>query len=155
VWLLYLSLKILEFTAIHEQPFPLLHYCGTSSLASVASAAQTNDLTVPPPPTTHARHKSSCSCFCWILTDHPSSCLGFWTSIWEVSNSTIMGKWKWLFMNGYECMSPIFTVTEFLNPCANGTDSSVCLWIVVKIVVFHWDDWATFKVVMTASNSMI
>ena len=79
---------------------------------------------------THTQHvpdTSSCSCLLWMLLDHPSSCLGFCSDMWEVTNSTTIGKWKWLFMSGCECMSPIFTVTEFLNSGNDGTDSSVLM----------------------------
>lgn len=30
---------------IHEQPFPLLHYCGTGEVPSVATSGPTNDFT--------------------------------------------------------------------------------------------------------------
>ena len=36
-------------------------------------------------------------------------------NIWEVADSTVMRKWKRLFMNGCECESPISAATEFLN----------------------------------------
>lgn len=33
----------LAFTSIHEQPFPLCHYCEIDSLSHVTSATQTDD----------------------------------------------------------------------------------------------------------------
>jgi len=33
--------------------------------------------------------------------------LGQWSNIYEVTNSTIMRKWKWFFMNGFEFKSLI------------------------------------------------
>jgi hypothetical protein len=44
----------------------------------------------------------------------------------EVANSTVMEKWKWLFVNGRECLSPISAVTEFLNSRQDGTSALMC-----------------------------
>jgi hypothetical protein len=33
-----------------------------------------------------------------------------------------MRKWMWLFVNGCECKSPIFTETEFLNSFQGGVN---------------------------------
>jgi hypothetical protein len=35
--------RAVAFAAIHEQPFPLSHYCGTCDLLYVSPAAETND----------------------------------------------------------------------------------------------------------------
>jgi hypothetical protein len=78
------------------------------------------------------------------LLDHPPPIA------WKVTDSTIMRKWKWLFMNGCKCKSLICSVTEFLNLCQNGTNASVCSGIMFKIVILHWNEWATFNVVMAS-----
>jgi hypothetical protein len=36
-----------------------------------------------------------------------------WIKAWEVADSTVMRKWKWMLVNGFECMSSIYTATEF------------------------------------------
>lgn len=66
--------------------------------------------------------------------DHVSqiTCLGCGRNIWEVSDSAVKRKWKWQFMNGCECKSPVPARTIFLNPYQDGTDASVCLWILLK-----------------------
>lgn len=44
----------------------------------------------------------------------------------EVTFSAVM-KMKWLFMQGFECKSPISTVVEFLSLCQDRRDASTCL----------------------------
>jgi hypothetical protein len=41
-------------------------------------------------------------------------------------------KWKWLFVNGYECKSLISTMTEFLNACQDGVSASTWSGIALK-----------------------
>lgn len=51
----------------------------------------------------------------------------------EVADCTGMKKGKWLFVSGCECKIPIFTASEFLNSCQEGTNVSVCWGIVLKM----------------------
>jgi hypothetical protein len=44
-----------------------------------------------------------------------SMCLGRRSNIWRDDNSTIMGKWKWLFVNGCECESVMSTVWSYFE----------------------------------------
>ena len=67
---------------IHEQPFPLLHYCGTGEVPSVATAGLTNDLTrsVMLQQDNATPHKGRQTVglvmsLHWELLDHPSYCL--------------------------------------------------------------------------------
>jgi hypothetical protein len=46
--------------------------------------------------------------------------LGCCSNTLEVAYSTRVRKWKWLFMNIFECMSPISIQMEFLNLCQDG-----------------------------------
>jgi hypothetical protein len=43
-----------------------------------------------------------------------------------------MKKYEWLFVNGCECKSPVFTMMKFLNSLQDGTDASICLGIMLK-----------------------
>ena len=48
-------------------------------------------------------------------------CLGRRSNTWEVAGSIIMRRWKWLFENGCDFRSPIYTSTEFLKTfCRDG-----------------------------------
>jgi len=60
------------------------------------------------------------------------TCLGCGSNTWEVSDSAVKRKWKWQFVNGCECKSPVSARTKFLNPYQDGTDASICLWILLK-----------------------
>jgi hypothetical protein len=44
----------------------------------------------------------------------------------EITDSTIIMKWKWLFMIGCEYRSTISAVTEFLDSLQDGIDTSLC-----------------------------
>jgi hypothetical protein len=37
------EVRLLSYATIHQQPFPVLHYCGMGDLPSVALEAQTNE----------------------------------------------------------------------------------------------------------------
>ena len=45
---------------------------------------------------------------------------------------------------------PDFHAKEFLNLCQNGTNSSMCLGIMSKIVILQWNTRATFKNVIAS-----
>jgi len=45
----------------------------------------------------------------------------------ESTDSTVIRNWKWLFVNGCEYESPIYTAQEFLNSCQDWTYTSMCL----------------------------
>jgi hypothetical protein len=61
------------------------------------------------------------------------SCSEVWTAKArrQVTDCRILWKWKWLFVNGFECKGLIAGMMEFLNWCQDGRDSSVCLGIMV------------------------
>jgi hypothetical protein len=50
----------------------------------------------------------------------------------EVIVSTVMKKWKWLFMNGCKCKGPISTVMERLKLCRTGASASLFLGTVLR-----------------------
>lgn len=50
----------------------------------------------------------------------------------EVINISVMRKWKCMFVNGCQCQSSISTATEILNLCQVGTNSSMCLGVMLK-----------------------
>jgi hypothetical protein len=57
-------------------------------------------------------------------------------------------KWKWLFMNGCKCKSPIYTSMEFfkmgqMHQCVEG--------LCCKIMIHQWNKWATANIVMTSN----
>jgi hypothetical protein len=39
--------------------------------------------------------------------------VGSWSNTWKVADSTVMRKWKWLFVIGCKHKSPISTKKEF------------------------------------------
>jgi len=47
-------------------------------------------------------------------------------------DSTIIGKWKWFFVNGCEYKGVISVMTEFLISCQDGRDALVCLGITLQ-----------------------
>jgi hypothetical protein len=49
----------------------------------------------------------------------------------EVSDATIVGNWKWLFVNGCECKSSIYAALIFLNMCYI-KKTSMCSGIMLK-----------------------
>ena len=51
---------------------------------------------------------------------------------WDVADTTVVRKVKWVFLNGCKCKSPICTVTEVLNLCQDGIKASICLGIMLK-----------------------
>jgi hypothetical protein len=53
---------------------------------------------------------------------------------WEVASSTVMRKWKWLFVKGYECKRHISTAKKFLNSCQGGRDTWKWSAIVLKSI---------------------
>jgi hypothetical protein len=63
------------------------------------------------------------------FTDH---LFGHKNHNYDTTNSTIMKKWKWPFMNGCQCKCLICTVTKFLNSSQNWTYASMCLGIMLK-----------------------
>jgi len=88
----------LTFTTIHKQPFPLPHYCGISIPPNVALVAQTHarcwgvihqhDNATP-----HSARKTKLlQLFHTAVPQHPSYCLGHWSSTWEGADATIT-KW--------------------------------------------------------------
>jgi hypothetical protein len=48
-------------------------------------------------------------------------------------DSTIMRKWKWLFMSGCKCKSAVSAPIEFVKSYQVDTNISVCLRILLKI----------------------
>ena len=55
-----------------------------------------------------------------------------WSNTWQVTDSRIMGKWKWLFVNRSEYKGLISFMTEFLNQYQYGKAASVCLRNMMK-----------------------
>jgi hypothetical protein len=53
-----------------------------------------------------------------LTTDH----FDYWSSALEVTNSTIVRKWEWLFTNSCECRSLISVVTEFYKVMLRWTE---------------------------------
>jgi hypothetical protein len=67
----------------------------------------------------------------------------------EVSDSTIVGNWKWLFVNGCECTSSIYAALISLNKCYKKKRHQ-CVWgLCWKIMLLQGNKWATLTVVMT------
>jgi len=83
----------------NQEPCKCCFSCPSNGLSESVSLQY--DKANPPPHThthtqTHVRvhaQKISCSYFLRMLRDHASSCLSFWSYMWEVTNSTIMRKW--------------------------------------------------------------
>lgn len=69
----------------------------------------------------------------------------------EVTDSTMIRKWKWLFMIGCEYGSFISAMTKFLNSLQDRTDTSLCSGIVPK----NNDIGATYKTIVTFYLSFI
>jgi len=59
---------------------------------------------------------------CTIITHHLFRLL---KHIWEVVDSTVLKKWRWLIMNGYKYNSLIYIITEFLNSCQDVTNALI------------------------------
>ena len=51
---------------------------------------------------------------------------------WAGHRFYVMGKWKWLFMNGCEFKGLISFTMEYLKLCQDRRDASVCLGIMLK-----------------------
>ena len=83
-------------------------------------------------------HQGGCEWSMSGVTDFRSWSFG------HVTNSTIMRKWKWLFMNGCECKNHIYMTMEFLNLCQGVRGVLGLCWR----VVFHCNKWATLNTVM-------
>jgi len=64
--------------------------------------------------------------------------------------SAVMGKWKWLLMNGCECEIPISTAKEFSIFCQDGPSASVCWENMVKNNDYVIGMPATFNILMTS-----
>jgi len=64
-----------------------------------------------------------------IVSDY---CLGCRSNSWEVANSTVMRKWKLLFVHHCEWNSRVSTVTEFLDSYQGGTNTYKCSGIMLK-----------------------
>jgi len=65
----------------------------------------------------------------WTIDPHCSDC---GSNIWDVADSTITGKWKWLFMDGCGYRSLITTARRFVNSCKDGTNASMCSGMMSK-----------------------
>jgi hypothetical protein len=50
----------------------------------------------------------------------------------QVTDSRIMGEWKWLFVNGCEFKGLIYVMMEFLNWFQERRDASVFIAVMVK-----------------------
>jgi hypothetical protein len=53
----------------------------------------------------------------------------------EVTDNTVMRKWKWVFVNGPESKRLPSTEMEFLNLRKGGTDAPACEEIMLKIMI--------------------
>jgi len=49
-----------------------------------------------------------------------------------LAHSTMIRKWKWLFVNRCACKNPIYTWRIFLKSCQDGTNTSVWWGIMHK-----------------------
>jgi len=93
------SIRALTVTTIHEQPFPLSHYCGTDTLALLRQPQQRICCSAWSFVTTlqfHRTTRSRSDQYFW--TFQPLS-LGLWSKTQEFDDSTITGKWKRLFLS--------------------------------------------------------
>ena len=91
----------------------------------------------------------------FMLKDDTSwqiTCLGHWKETWEVVCSTLMRKWKWLFMNGCECKSLMSTAKECLKLC-HGVQMQQCAKELLKSNELSFsavNKWAKFNFATTS-----
>ena len=74
--------------------------------------------------------------FHWELLGYPPYCLGHQSNTWEVADSTIMRKWKWMVVDGGKCNSPDSTMIGYVNV--------VCFSVLgdmLKITIHQWNKW--------------
>lgn len=69
---------------------------------------------------------------------------------WEVTGSTVMRKWTWLFMNGTECRRPIHTATEFVNVCQGWPNAPMSSGIILKTTITQQTTWAIFHAIVSS-----
>ena len=129
------SSRALTVTTIHEKPFPLFHYCGTGALALLRQPKQRVCCSAWPFVTTLQSHRTSRSRsdqYFWTI--QPLS-LARWSKTWEFDDSTLNGKWKWLFVSIFQYKSPIYSYTkmEFLISYQVGANTSA-----YNIKQSHW-----------------
>jgi hypothetical protein len=65
-------------------------------------------------------------------TERVECSLGRRSSAWGLTDSTVMRKWKWMFVNSCECKRPISAATAFLKFNEGWKNASVCLEIVLQ-----------------------
>jgi len=94
--------------------------------------------------TPHSAHQTweKLQMFQWQLQDIPLDSsdvapldypfVGPLSDDWEVTGSSVMWKWTWLFINGTECRRPIHTATEFVNLCQGWPNAAMCSGIILK-----------------------
>ena len=128
------------FETTHKQPLPLPQYCETEERSSVASNAQIgwNVQRFP------VKWMQLPLCLMYVewgctvmLNDHTllqTTILHHCSVKWEADNSTVTRKWKWLFMNDCWCKSPNYTTTKFFNSYTHGTNSSIHLRTMLKVM---------------------
>jgi hypothetical protein len=133
-----------ESVVLHLEPFPLPH-CEVSNLPSVASGAHTTCHEVWSfnimwqPCTAHTGHEDILQLFCWELLNYPPYCSGYWSNTWEVTDSTIIRKWKWMVVDGGKCKNADSAMIEYLNLCQDSLNMPVCLGIALKIMIRQWN----------------
>jgi hypothetical protein len=59
------------------------------------------------------------------------------SNTWDAAISTVMSKWKWLFVNGGKCEPDYYQARIFIIMCQEGTNESMCFRITFKIIIIH------------------
>jgi hypothetical protein len=119
----------LIFSTIPKQQSPLPHYSGIDNVPCITSVAHTNChevrsfSTAMQLQTVQVRHNIIISLRTLGLLKLLLRC---WSNNWEVTDPTVLMKWKWLYLNGSKCKRSISATTEFLNSCQSGSKISVC-----------------------------
>jgi hypothetical protein len=67
------------------------------------------------------------------------------TALGNVTNSTVMTKWKWPFVSDWECNSLISTVIVLLNMCQNVANASLFVGIMIKKIILLWNNGFSFN----------
>jgi hypothetical protein len=57
-----------------------------------------------------------------------------WIKAWEVADSTVMRKWKWLSVNGIACKGLVYNATEFFWNCSNTARKQRCARVQKKYI---------------------
>ena len=116
--------QALALASIRQKLFSLPRCRGLRNLPSLASVARTYDSlwsiifqhNNANPHTAHWTQQLLHTLH-WDLLDHQPHFFDCCSNIWDVADSTITGKWKWLFMDDCGYGSLITTARKFVNSC--------------------------------------